>query len=444
MAVNLAKFSNIQYYGGKNGLIDIETSGGIPPYKYKWSNGSDKQDLNALDAGNYLVRVTDATGCAKILSVTLSQPKPLVVQIDAIKNINCTGAKNGEISVSVVGGVAPYQYQWSNGQTQEDISSLPAGKYSLLVTDANGYSQKVEGSISEPAVFKAQLVSASEITCSGQSTGMIDVKVEGGVTPYRYRWSNGLVSQDLVNVPAGEYTLKVSDANLCEQTVTASVKQPGALEASVSNVSAVKCFGENTGSVDITVSGGTAPYKYKWNNNLETEDIKGVKAGTYNVTITDSKSCSQQLSATVNEPASLITKEEASKGIDCNGNNSGAISLTVAGGVAPYQFAWSNGSTTKDITGLKAGTYNVKVSDANGCSKTFAKAITEPAKLVKKVDEIKNIICFGDAKGAINISVNGGALPYRYNWSNGAISQDIVDVKAGKYSVTIKDANGCI
>jgi hypothetical protein len=390
------------------------------------------------------VRVTDATGCAKILSVTLSQPKPLVVQVDALKNINCTGAKNGEISVSVAGGVAPYKYQWSNGQTSEDISSLSAGKYSLLVTDANGYSQKVEGSITEPAVFKAQLVSTSEISCSGQSTGMIDVKVEGGVMPYRYRWSNGNVSQDLVNVPAGEYTLKVSDANLCEQSVTASVKQPSAMVTTLNDVGAVKCFGESTGAVDITVAGGTAPYKYKWNNNALTEDIKGVKAGTYSVTITDSKSCSQQLNATVNEPSSLIVKEESFKNIDCSGNNSGSISLTVAGGVTPYVYAWNNGSATKDISSLKAGAYNVKVSDANGCSKTFAKTIIEPAKLVKRLDEVKNIVCFGDAKGAINITVNGGTLPYRYSWSNGNISQDIVDVKAGKYSVTIKDANGCI
>ncbi len=443
LVVNLTKFNNIQFYGGKNGLIDIETSGGIPPYKYKWSNGSVTQDLNGLDAGNYLVRVTDATGCAKILSVTLSQPKPLVVQVDAVKNINCTGAKNGEISVSVVGGVAPYKYQWSNGQTSEDISSLSAGKYSLLVTDANGYAQKVEGAITEPTVFKALLVSASEISCSGQATGMIDVKVEGGVTPYRYRWSNGHVSQDLVNVGAGEYTLKVTDANLCEQTVTASVKQPTALIATLNDVGSVKCFGESTGAIDISVSGGTAPYKYKWNNNALTEDIKAVKAGSYSVTVTDSKSCSQQLNATVNEPSSLIVKEEASKNIDCSGNTSGAISLTVAGGVTPYQFAWSNGSATKDITTVKAGAYSVKVSDANGCSKTFAKTIIEPAKLVKRIDEVKNIVCFDDAKGAINITVTGGALPYKYSWSNGNISQDIVDVKAGKYSVTIKDANGC-
>lgn len=443
LAVNLVKYNDIQYYGGKNGLIDIEATGGVAPYKYKWSNGTQDQDLNNLVAGNYIVRVTDATSCAKILSVTLSQPKAMVVQVDQVKNINCTGAKNGEISVSVAGGVEPYKYLWSNGQTQEDISSLPAGKYTLTVTDANGFSQKVEGTITEPTAFKAQLISTTDISCSGQATGTIDVKVEGGVSPYRYRWSNGQVSQDLVNVAAGEYTLKVSDVNLCEQTVTATVKQPSALVATLNNISSVKCFGEGTGAVDISVSGGTAPYKYKWNNNAETEDIKTVKAGSYSVTITDSKSCLQQLNATVTEPTSLIVKEESFRNVDCNGFTTGSINLTVAGGVTPYQFAWNNGSTTKDLASLKAGAYNVKVTDANGCSKIYAKNIIEPTKLVKQIDEVRNIVCNGDAKGSINVSVNGGTLPYRYSWSNGNISQDIIDVKAGKYVLTIKDANGC-
>lgn len=443
LLANLSKFNNIQFYGGKNGAIDIEASGGIPPYKYKWSNGSETQDIGALEAGSYSVRVTDATGCAKILSVTLTQPQPLVVQIDETKNINCNGAKNGSINVSVGGGVSPYTYTWSNGATQEDLSELPAGKYSLTVTDANGHIKKVEATITEPTPFKAQLVSTSAITCFGQATGAVDVKVEGGVPPYRYRWSSGQISQDLVNMPAGEYTLKVTDANLCEQTVVATVQGPQALSASLVSVANVKCFGENSGAIDITVSGGVAPYKYKWNNNTELEDIKAVKAGNYSVTVADSKGCSQQLVATVTEPGALIVREEQSKNVDCNGNNTGSINLTVAGGVTPYQFAWSNGAATKDVANLKAGAYSFKVTDANGCSKPFAKTITEPLKLVNKVDEVRNIQCFDEAKGAVNISVSGGMMPYKYAWSNGAITQDVVDVKAGKYSVSISDANGC-
>jgi outer membrane protein OmpA-like peptidoglycan-associated protein len=443
LTVNLSSFNNIQFYSGKNGSINIDVSGGVPPYKYRWSNGSEKQNITSLEAGSYSVRVTDAVGCAKILSTTLTQPRPLVVQIDELKNINCNGTENGSIAISVAGGVTPYVYKWSNGATAEDISSLSAGTYSLVVTDANGYSQKVEGKITEPAPFRASVVGSVDILCSGDATGSIDVKVEGGVTPYRYRWSNGQISQDMLKVTAGEYTLKVSDANLCEQSVSAVIKEPQVLAASLAKVTHVNCFGLSSGGIDIAVNGGTAPYKYKWNNNAITEDINAIKAGGYSVSISDSKGCMQQLAATITEPPVLMVREESVRNVDCNGNASGALNVIAAGGVTPYQFNWSNGATTKDITGLKAGSYSLKVSDANGCSQSFVKVITEAQKLTKRIDEVKHIVCYDDAKGAINVSVVGGTQPYRYNWSNGAISQDVVDVKAGRYSLSIKDANGC-
>jgi outer membrane protein OmpA-like peptidoglycan-associated protein len=444
LGVTLANFSNIQFHGGKNGFIDIEVAGGIPPYKYRWSNGSEKQDLAGLEAGNYSVRVMDATGCAKIMNVTLTQPRPLVVQLDAVKNINCNGAQNGAIEISVAGGVAPFVYKWSHGDTKEDVSGLSAGNYTVAVTDANGHTQKIDATITEPPVFKAQVVSIGQILCNGQSSGSVDIKVDGGVMPYRYRWSNGQLSQDLINVPAGEYSVKISDANNCEQSLSAIVIQPEQLNVNLAKITPVNCNAETTGAIDITVTGGISPYKYKWSNGSITEDLNGIKAGDYSVVVTDSKGCVQEISAKITEPVVLVVREDIVKNVDCNANATGAISVNVAGGVSPYQFSWTNGSVTKDISGLKAGSYALKVTDANGCSKSYAKAITEPTKVIKKVDELKNVLCFDDAKGAINISVSGGVAPYRYKWSNGAVSQDIVDVKAGKYSVVLSDANGCV
>lgn len=443
LSVDLVSLQNVKFNGGSTGSIEIGVKGGVPPYKYKWSNGSETPNISSLPAGGYSVRVTDATGCAKIMAVSISQPTPLVVQLENVRNITCHGEKTGEINVSVAGGVAPYTYTWTNGETIEDLNNIPAGKYAVTVTDANGFSQKVETEITEPSALKVSLENATNILCSGFNTGVIDVKTEGGVQPYRYRWNNGSVTQDLVNIPAGEYHLKVTDANYCEQNLSTVITEPEPLKLAFENVTNVNCSGANTGQIDVSVVGGIAPYQYKWSNGAVTEDLKDIKAGDYNIHVTDSKGCVQQIATVVTEPPVLLVKEELVTHVDCNGNNSGSISLNVIGGVTPYQFAWNTGSTTKNISSLKAGSYNMKVTDAKGCVSTFTQTIREPEPLVKKVESVKDILCYDDAKGAINITVSGGVMPYKYRWSNGAHTQDIIDVKAGKYSVLIADANGC-
>ena len=444
LVVGLVEAKDITFNGGKDGAIDIDVTGGVAPYKYKWSNGSVAQDIAALPAGSYSVRVNDAAGCAKILNASVTQPTPLVAQIDNATQIACNGNKTGEINVSVVGGIAPYTYLWNNGETTKDIKGLGAGKYSLTITDKNGFKQKVEATIAEPTLFKSQVVSATNINCNGGTNGAIDIKVEGGVQPYRYRWSNGQASQDLVNIPFGDYSVKISDANGCENDLKAVIEQPEALKLNFENPTNINCFGQSTGSLNLTVVGGSAPYKYKWNNGLETEDVKGIKAGGYNVLVTDSKGCSESLAAQITEPRALTLSEGIIKQVDCKGNSTGAINLNVAGGVSPYKFGWSSGDTSKNLSNIKAGAYALKITDKNGCVYNYAKTITEPAKLTRQVDGITNILCFGDAKGVANISVAGGIAPYSYRWSNGANTQDLSGVKAGPYSVVIKDANGCI
>jgi outer membrane protein OmpA-like peptidoglycan-associated protein len=443
LAVSLAQLQNVKFNGGSNGLVDINVSGGVAPYKYKWTNGSETQDLANLVAGSYSVRVADATGCAKIMNVTVSQPAPLIARLDESKNISCNGAKTGEINITVTGGVPPYAFAWSNGMTKEDVTGLGAGKYQVSVTDANGFSQKIETTLTEPPVFSSKIVGTSNILCSGQHTGSIDIQVQGGVQPYRYRWSSGQVTQDLTNVPAGPYTVKILDANSCEQTLSDTITQPKPLTVAFKGITNINCNGLSTGKIDIAVEGGITPYSYSWNTGAQTEDLNNIKAGEYKVKVSDSKGCSQQIATVITEPPLLVVKEDLIKNVDCNGHNTGSISLNVFGGVTPYNFAWNTGSTSKDISSIKAGAYSMKVTDANGCANTFNKTITEPTPLVKRVDEVKNILCFDDAKGAVNIGVSGGIQPYKYRWSNGAVSQDIIDVKAGRYTALIIDGNGC-
>lgn len=444
LKVSLAGTKDIVVNGGKNGAIDIAVTGGLAPYKYKWNTGTESQDLNALGAGAYSVRVTDAAGCAKILNASLVQPPPLIVQLDNVVQIPCNGNQSGEINVSVAGGAPPYIYTWNNGKATEDLSGLGVGNYTLTVADKNGITKQVSATISQPTVLKAQVISTANINCYGNSNGSIDIKVEGGTQPYRYRWSNGQVSQDLINVPVGDYSVKIIDGNGCEVDVAATLSQPEPLKLMFANTQDVACFGQSSGSIDLTTTGGVAPYKFKWNTGQVTEDLKGLKTGVYNVFATDSKGCTQNISTTINEPRILTLSEASSKNVDCKGNSTGAVAVNITGGVGGFKYVWSSGDTSQNLSNLKAGNYSLRVTDKNGCSASFAKVVTEPAKLVRQLDGIANNKCFGDSKGAINISVSGGVTPYNYRWSNGASTQDIVNIKAGKYTVQIRDVNNCL
>lgn len=443
LAATLIKAQNVKHYNGEDGSIDIDVSGGIAPYKFKWNNDAETQNLKGLKAGPYTVRITDDIGCAKILNVTLSQPEPLVVKIYKTQNVACYGDNTGEISISVIGGVPPYAYKWSNGQTVQDLTNVKAGSYSVVVSDANGHTRQADTVLTEPPAFKASLAGTKNIDCHGEYTGSIDIDIEGGVPPYKYRWSNGDSNQDLKNVAAGSYSVKITDANLCEQVLEATITEPGPLTINLAEIKNINCFGQNTGSVDIAVTGGKEPYTFNWSNGATTEDLAGVKAGNYMVTVTDANGCSRQVNTAVKEPELLVVEEFDSNDVDCFGNSTGAISLNVSGGVTPYSYQWNSGQTTKDINNLVAGDYSVVVTDANGCTKNLSKKITQPEKLVRSLNDVTNILCYGDANGAVNIDVSGGVEPYQYKWSNGAISQDIVGVKAGEYSIEIADANGC-
>jgi outer membrane protein OmpA-like peptidoglycan-associated protein len=444
LTVSLVELKNVLNNGGTNGSVTIATRGGIAPYKYKWAHGSVLQNLTGLAAGSYSVRVTDANGCAKIMSVSITEPLPLVLKLDNATNINCHGNKTGAVSVSVQGGVTPYAFKWSNGATTEDIRDLGAGKYSVVVTDANGHNQSLEVNLTEPPAFQAQVVSTKDIACSGQLTGAIDITASGGVAPYRYRWSNGQISQDVDRLPAGNYTVKVLDANSCELDLSATISQPEPLKLEFARVTDVKCMGDSTGAIDINVAGGVLPYKYKWSNQSAGQDLKSLRAGTYSVAVTDAKGCSGTLEARINEPRKLTLVESGVKNVDCNGNATGSVNLSAAGGVTPYRYRWSSGDSVLNIANKKAGTYSLRMTDANGCVAQFSKTITEPTKVTKSVTSVTNNLCFADSKGAIDIAVAGGMAPYSYRWSNGAITQDISGVRAGNYSVLIRDANGCV
>ncbi len=473
--------TNVSCNGANDGSINLTVTGGADcalAYTFNWSNGATTEDVSNLTAGNYSVTITDANGCSTSSSFTLTEPALLVSSGVAATyvcgtNVSCNGANDGSINLTVTGGAdcVAYTFNWSNGATTEDVSNLTAGNYSVTITDANGCSTSSSFTLTEPALLVSSGVAATyvcgtNVSCNGANDGSINLTVTGGAdcVAYTFNWSNGATTEDVSNLTAGNYSVTITDANGCSTSSSFTLTEPALLVSS--GVAAtyvcgtnVSCNGANDGSINLTVAGGAdcVAYTFNWSNGATTEDVSNLTAGNYSVTITDANGCSTSSSFTLTEPALLVSSGVAATyvcgtNVSCNGANDGSINLTVTGGAdcVAYTFNWSNGATTEDVSNLRAGTYSVTVTDANGCSTSSSFTLTEPAQLLSSGVAATyvcgtNVSCAGSNDGSINLTVTGGAscTAYTYLWSNGATTEDVSNLTAGNYSVTITDANGC-
>lgn len=462
------------YTGGFNlsgclpdGSADLTVSGGNPGYTYSWSNGNVSQDINNLTAGTYTVTITDANGCQSSNSVTLTAPNSMTQTISAYTypsgtNISCYGLSNGSVDLTISGGAPGYSYAWSNGASSQDLTNVPAGTYSVTITDANGCQITSSITLTEPSEL-TQSVSAytypsgTNISCFGLSDGSIDLTIGGGSPGYSYVWSNGSTLQDPTGLAAGNYSVVVSDINGCTIPTSITLVQPTVLTASVSP--SVYAGGYNLsgcnsdGTIDLSVSGGNAMYSYSWSNGSIVQDLSGLSAGTYSVTVTDLNGCQTSNTVTLAAPNPISSSLSAftypsGSNISCFGLSDGSIDLVVTGGATPYSYAWSNGANTQDISNVAAGSYSVTITDGNGCQVTSLIVLTQPTVLTQNASAYTypsgtNVSCFGASDGSIDLTIDGGSPGYIYSWSNGSSVQDPTGLPAGTYTATITDINGC-
>jgi hypothetical protein len=431
--------TDVDCSGTASGAIDLTISGGTAPYSFTWSNGALTEDLTNLSGGTYANTVTDANGCTAVTILTVDEPSAIGV-VAEVTDMPCADAATGAIDLTVSGGVPPYTFFWSNEATTEDQTGLPAGDYTVEVTDALGCSATAMLSITAPPPLEIE-VSQQDLLCQGAATGTLQTTVTGGTPPYSYAWSNGATTAALANLPAGSYSGTVTDANGCTVTATATIRQPPAVSV-LAAVTDADCSGAATGAIDLTISGGTAPFSFSWSNGATTEDLSGLIAGTYTGVIVDANGCIASTTVTVSEPLA-IDLAAAVTAVDCHGAATGSIDLMVSGGTAPYTFAWSNSSMSEDLSDLVAGTYTVTVTDAAGCVASTPVLVSEPPP-ISMAGEVTPTNCDGAATGAIDLVVSGGTGPYSFGWSNGAPTEDLSGLPTGSYTATVLDASGCI
>jgi hypothetical protein len=431
---------------GCNGSATANPIGGTPGYTYQWNDPAlqTTQTASGLCVGIVQVTVTDANGCSVTTSNVINPPSCDLDVVASGTPVSCNGGTNGTLLATpiTVQNNAPFTYLWSNGATTQAQSGRPAGPYSVVVTDAIGCQASSTFVINQPLALTLATSTVDEQTFGG-CNGSATVNATGGTGAYTYAWTGGQTTQTATNLCPGNYTVTVTDANGCtaQRTVTINSLSCSGFSVAVNDVD-LTCFQAGNGSAAAVVTGGTAPFTYLWNNGATTPTISNLAAGTYSVTVTDAVNCQQTRDAVVTQPA-LLQATTAVDNVTCFGLNNGAIELTVTGGTTPYSFAWSNGSTNEDLTGLGPNTYSVTVTDFNGCTVNRSQLVTEPALMVA-TSVNTNVTCFGGSNGAINLTVNGGLPPYQYSWVGGSTTEDRTGLTAGTYSVTIVDQNGCV
>ncbi|MBK6965464.1 MAG: hypothetical protein IPH20_16420 [Bacteroidales bacterium] len=305
--------------------------------------------------------------------------------------------------------------------------------YSVTITDANGCtatSSATVNNIGGPAAS----ISAQTNVAKGAFTGSATVLATGGTSPFTYLWDDpsAQTPATAIGLAAGTYTVTITDANGCTATAQAIITQPTALSGGA--VATSSTCGNANGSVDLSVSGGTPAYTYAWSNGATTQDLVNVVANTYSVTITDANGCTATSSATVNNIGGPAASISAQTNVACNGAFTGSATVLATGGTSPFTYLWNDPSaqTLATATGLAAGTYTVTVTDFNGCTATAQAIITQPTAL--SGGAVATSSTCGNANGSVDLSVSGGTPAYTYAWSNGATTQDLVNVVANTYS----------
>ena len=355
-------------------------------------------------------------------------------------NVACFGEATGSISLIVGGGSPPYTYKWEDGSISKDRTNLSAGNYSVTVTDSANRTTNQIIQVYQPTNPLTATVTKSDINCFGDNNGTIKINPNGGTSGYTYLWNDGKISNQRSGLPAGTYTTTVTDAKQCTTIVTSIISQPNtALSVSATSTD-VSCFGGNDGAIMINVVGGTPAYSYKWSGNFTGSSLNSLNPGTYNITVIDSKSCTSALVKTISQPAEITISASATD-VKCYGENTGSIELTVSGGTGGFTYVWSDSSTENNISSLKIGTYTATITDANLCTKTFNQSIIEPEAI--KLLAQSTASTDSNNNGTASATATGGTPPYSFEWSNGAMGNQVNGLSGGTYMVIITDAHNC-
>ena len=440
--------------GDLTGEIYLLGSGGNGTYQYSIDNGGTFQasgTFTGLGAGIYDCIVEDGNGCQASAQITLTEPTALTVSITVVQP-SCSNLCDATGTTVVSGGVPPYTYVWTDGTTAPSLQAACGGvTYTVVVTDFNGCTVTQSFTpVAPPAITFTTTI--ADATC-GNADGSITVNAAGGSNGLIYSNDNGLTFQNsnVFNaLLAGTYDIVVQDGNGCDTTAAITVSNLGA--PSIDNLTFTDplCNGASDGTIDITASGGMGALTYSSDNGVTfqpSNSFTGMPAGVYTIVVQDANGCQTSQNVTLTDPTAVSYTEVLSD-LVCNGDNSGQIDITGAGGTGALQYSIDNGGTFQisgTFAGLAAGTYDIVVEDGNGCQATGQVVLTEPTA-VTLVTAFTDPLCAGALDGTIDLTGGGGTGTLNYSVDNGLtfqVSPNFTGLGAGIYDCIVEDANGC-
>ena len=421
--------------GWTNGSVGATVTNGTPPYMFSWNGGAPtgSNTIASVGAGTYDVVVTDANNQTGTGSYNLTEPDAIIVNVTS--SGGCAGGTSA--TANVTGGTGGYSYAWDNGDTGQSTSGLSFGVHCVTVTDGSGC-QSV-GCVTISNGLSINMV-VQGLACFNFCDASVEAVVSGGTPPYTYSWNNGAMGPVNENLGPGTYDVTVTDAAGCTITGSATVTNPFQIDIDVT-VTNPPCASGGTGSASASATGGTAPYTYSWSNGATGSSVSGLAPGTYGLTVTDFLGCQGITSVAVIEDSGVELTISPTPSSGC-GAPDGSATVNIMGGTAPYSVMWSNGSTGTTATGLAPGTYDVMVTDADGCGATATTTITGTPAIDLNINGV-NAGCAANGSANAMVTPGTGTPPFQYNWSSGETTAIINNITAGTYSVTVTDNAGC-
>ncbi|MBN2681688.1 MAG: choice-of-anchor L domain-containing protein [Bacteroidales bacterium] len=417
------------------------------PYTYLWSSGATTSGINVSPTSSttYTVTITDACGKQVVDDFNVSI-EPLAIEIDGT-NVTCANGDNGYAEVTPITGSPTFSYNWLPAVSSSNIAeNLSEGTYSVTVTDALSCSASASITITEPEAITIELSSTPEEcgACDGTATVSL---VNNGTLPYTYHWSDNQNTATASNLCSGSIFVTVTDANGCTATSSISVSSSGSVEAGFSD-NGPQCFNGN--SFHFTNIGASGiDYSYYWDfgdesgtSNIENPDYTYSSPGEYIVTQTIMVGeCEDSYSSTIivnTHPNVNIIGTNPS----CSEYCDGTALTSVTGSGTVFSYLWSNSQTSNPALNLCEGEYSVIVSDENGCTATNTVTLTEPQALSVFLTT-QNELCYESCDGSISATGEGGTGTFSFQWSNGQLDANAINLCSGNYSVSMTDANGC-
>jgi len=445
-------------FGDANGSATVVATGGTTPYTYLWDDlaGQTTDVASDLTENEYNVIVTDSFGCTATLLLMVEGPALLQTATVDVNNTSCFGVDDGSISISASGGVYPYTYAWNDNVmiTDSTRTDLIAINYSITITDANGCSQVVTATIDSPEAI-AITFDQNNVSCNGGNTGSATAQPLGGTAPYQYQWDAAAGNQTIqtaIDLSIGFYTVVVTDANGCTNSEVVEITESSAIGLTISGDN-ILCFGNNTGAIQLDVTGGNAPYTFSWTGpgtyNSTLEDIDDLYVGTYEVLVTDASGCTSTTQLAITEPATGIMSTMSDMDTICFGSSNGVATVSVGGGTGPFGYLWPDGSTTSTVNNLPEGTHFVTITDNGGCTYIDTAYIEALGQINVQLSQT-SASCFNGNDGTATIDAitynNTAADLTDFNiaWSTGDNGAAISNAIGGQnYSVVVTDALGC-